>query len=58
VSPPNEGMLAIPPSIMAGSGHVPFASEEKFAAARAHLDTSNANLFDEITVTARSGKRD
>ncbi len=44
-----EGPLAIPPSIKVGAGHVPFASEEaEVAAARAHLDASDAKLFDEI----------
>lgn len=60
-----EGPLAIPPSIMVGAGHVPFASEEEeFAAAQAHLDASDAKLFDEITddrhvlLSAIGGKAD
>lgn len=60
-----EGPLAVPPSIMVGAGHIPFASEEEeFAAAQAHLDASDAKLFDEITddrhvlLSAIGGKAD
>ena len=44
-----EGPLSLPPSVMVGAGHIPFASEEdERAAARAHMEASNKKLFDEI----------
>ncbi len=60
-----EGPLALPPSIVVGAGHVPFASElEERAAARAHLAAGDDKLFDEIAddrhvlLSAIGGKAD
>lgn len=45
-----EGPLAVPPSIVVGAGHIPFATEdEERAAARAHLIATDEKLFDEIS---------
>lgn len=44
-----EGPLAIPPSIVVGAGHVPFATEQdERKAAQAHLTASEEKLYDEI----------
>lgn len=45
-----EGALGLPPNLVVGSGHVPFADEEAVRAAMAeHARPGNANrLFDEI----------
>lgn len=44
-----EGPLAVPPSIVVGAGHIPFASEEEeLAAARTHMAAPASKLFDEI----------